>query len=70
MADKEYLIDHLPRFHDFIAEGIPEHLAMKWHEAISALESHALTITKSIRKSALSAETFERYYRKQYDESN
>jgi len=43
----------IPRYHDFIALGIEHKQAMKWHDAITCIESHAINMATAIENGAL-----------------
>lgn len=43
---RDYPDLHLPAFHEIIAQGVPEKIAMAWHNAIQLLASHAHTLAE------------------------
>lgn len=41
----------IPKFHDFVAAGVSESVALRWHDAILLLLSHAETMAATIETS-------------------
>lgn len=40
----------LPVLHTMLAEGVPEHIALRWHEGVMLLKAHANNMARCIEQ--------------------